>query len=137
MVPFSYGASMRISAEAEASYALLVSYRPLLHGNYFCSENLGNGLLCVQQKMGATLLKMAERFAGNSTAAAVRDTDKAELLRTLRVHATRRVAQHARAAATALEEGGCDGMVRFIAALAGYGEAGALGARDRDEATIA
>ena len=28
-------------------------------------------------------------------------------------------------------------MVRFIAALAGYGEAGALGARDRDEATIA
>ena len=66
-----------------------------------------------------------------------RDTDKAELLRTLRVHATRRVAQHARAAATALEEGGCDGMVRFIAALAGYGEAGALGARDRDEATIA
>ena len=62
---------MRISAEAEASYALLVSYRPLLHGNYFCSENLGNGLLCVQQKMGATLLKMAERFAGNSTAAAV------------------------------------------------------------------
>jgi len=53
------------------------------------------------------------------------------------VHATRRVAQHARAAATALEEGGCDGMVRFIAALAGYGEAGALGARDRDEATIA
>ena len=66
-----------------------------------------------------------------------RDADKAELLRTLRVHATRRVAQHARAAATALEEGGCDGMVRFIAALAGYGEAGALGARDRDEATIA
>ena len=44
---------------------------------------------------------------------------------------------YARAAATALEEGGCDGMVRFIAALAGYGEAGALGARDRDEATIA
>ena len=66
-----------------------------------------------------------------------RDSDKADLLRTLRVHATRRVAQHARAAATALEEGGCDGMVRFIAALAGYGEAGALGARDRDEATIA
>ena len=27
--------------------------------------------------------------------------------------------------------------IRFIAALAGYGEAGALGARDRDEATIA
>ena len=27
--------------------------------------------LCVQEKMGATLLKMAERFAGNSTAAAV------------------------------------------------------------------
>ena len=49
----------------------------------------------------------------------------------------RELSTYARAAATALEEGGCDGMVRFIAALAGYGEAGALGARDRDEATIA
>ena len=76
-------------------------------------------------------------IAAQGLAPVPRDTDKAELLRTLRVHATRRVAQHARAAATALEEGGCDGMVRFIAALAGYGEAGALGARDRDEATIA
>ena len=35
------------------------------------------------------------------------------------------------------ERGTLPAMVRFIAALAGYGEAGALGARDRDEATIA
>jgi len=67
-----------------------------------------------------------------------RDSDKARLLRTIRIHATRRVAQQARAAATTItEEGGSDGMVHFIAALAGYGEADAKGARDRDEATIA